>query len=56
MDADVQRNSQAKRVQVAFGSDEYFELCRKVPEAAPWLSVGQNLQIALGDVVYEITE
>ncbi len=56
VDADVQRSVQAKRVQVKFGSEEYFDLCHKAPEAAPWLSVGQNLQIALGDVVYEITE
>jgi Ca-activated chloride channel family protein len=56
IDAEVQRHVSAKRVQVKFGTDAYFALCRQAPEAARWLSVGRNLQFALSGVVYEITE
>ena len=55
-DAEVQARPGARRVQVKFGTEEYFALCRQAPEAAQWLSVGQNLQIAMAGVVYEITE
>lgn len=55
-DADVGTLKEAKRIQVRFGSEEYFALARRAPEAAPWLSLGQNVQLALEDGIYEITE
>ncbi len=43
-----------KRVRVKFNSDDYFDLLRKHPDATGWLSVGRNVQLVLGDTVYEI--
>lgn len=56
IDSSVQRLKNAKRVQVQFNSKEYFALMAKYPDAQPWLSVGRNLQLALDDTVYEISE
>jgi hypothetical protein len=55
-DALVQKLSSAKRVQIVFNSKEYFDLLVKHPEVAAWVSLGQNVQFALNDTVYEITE
>jgi Ca-activated chloride channel homolog len=52
VDAEAQRAT--KRQQVQFGSDSYFELLKKHPEAAAWLALGDNVLIALNDTVYEI--
>jgi Ca-activated chloride channel family protein len=46
----------AKRQRVQFNSEDYYALLQKHPEAAPWLALGQNVQVALGDTVYEITD
>jgi Ca-activated chloride channel family protein len=54
IDAGAQRLTNRQRVQ--FNSPEYFELLKNHPEAAPWLALGQNVQVALGDTVYDITE
>ncbi|GMV40606.1 MAG: hypothetical protein AMXMBFR64_23220 [Myxococcales bacterium] len=56
VDANVQSNAGAKNVQVKFGSDAYFALLDKHPEAAPWLALGRNVQVVLGSVIYDITE
>jgi Ca-activated chloride channel family protein len=56
MDARVQQMLAARRVQVQFNSPEYFELIAKHPNALAWFSVGRNIQIALGDTIYEITD
>ncbi len=56
IDADVQRNAAAKRIHVTFGSDAYFALLKRVPEAAAWLALGTDLQLVLADGIYEITE
>ena len=42
--------------QLKFNSEDYYALLQKHPEAAPWLALGQNVQVALGDTVYEITD
>ncbi|MBS0657454.1 MAG: VWA domain-containing protein [Verrucomicrobia bacterium] len=39
---------------IAAGSDEYFALLRKHPEAGQWLALGNSLLIHLGGVDYEI--
>ena len=46
----------AKRQRVQFNSDEYFDLLKDHPEAAPWLALGQNVVLTLGDTVYQISE
>ncbi len=56
IDANVQKLSNALRVQVRFNSDDYFALLAKHPHAAPWFSIGRNVQVALEDTIYEITE
>ena len=44
----------ARRIQLAFGSDEYFKLLISRPDIQPWLSVGANVQLILDDTIYEI--
>ena len=56
IDANVQAKPGARRVQVKFNSDEYFGLMGKHPSMPQWLSVGRNVQVALGDTVYEIVD
>ncbi|MDQ6912861.1 MAG: VIT and VWA domain-containing protein [Verrucomicrobiota bacterium] len=53
---DAKSQSLTKRQQVRFNSEDYFALLTAHPEAAPWLALGQNVQVALGDTVYEITD
>jgi Ca-activated chloride channel family protein len=45
-----------KHQNVQFNSDAYFDLVKKHPEAAQWLALGRNMQLALDDTIYEITE
>ncbi|MBN1424527.1 VWA domain-containing protein [Candidatus Fermentibacteria bacterium] len=56
IDASVQTTADARRIQVRIGSDEYFTLLKKHPNAAQWLSVGRNVQVLLDDTVYEVIE
>jgi Ca-activated chloride channel family protein len=55
-DALVQTLPNAKRVQVTFNSREYFDLVAQHPEAASWVSLGQNVQFVLLGTVYEIVD
>ena len=54
IDANVQKLPNARRLQVKFGSDEYFDLLTKHSAVTQWFSLGRNMQIVLDDVVYEI--
>ena len=56
IDAGVQKAANARRVRVQFDSPEYFELLKQHPTATRWFSMGRNLQLLLGDAVYEIYE
>ena len=56
IDSLVQMNQRAPRTRLRFDSDEYFNFVRQHPEAAAWLSVGRNLQLVLGERIYEIYE
>ena len=53
-EAQVQQQSQARKVRVAFGSPDYFELLEKQPQTRAWLALGQNVQFVLHGIVYEI--
>jgi Ca-activated chloride channel family protein len=53
---DTSAQNVTKRLRVQFNSDDYFNLLKKHPEAAPWMALGQNVLLALDDTVYEITE
>lgn len=55
-DAEAQQNRTAKRQQIKFASEEYFRLLTSNRDAASWLALGRNVQFALGDTFYEITE
>ncbi len=53
---DTSAQDMTKRQRIQFNSDEYFNLLKKHPEAAPWMALGQNVVLALDDTVYEITD
>ncbi len=46
----------AKRIQIAFNSDAYFDLLKKFPDSAQYLSLGHNVTVELGGTTYDITE
>jgi Ca-activated chloride channel family protein len=56
IDAQVQSRPEARRVQVRFNSDEYFELLARHADAPQWLSVGRNVVLLLDDTIYEIVD
>lgn len=57
VDGDIQKKqANVKRVQIKFGSREYFDLLAKIPEAAAWFALGNNVHFTHGDTVYEIVE
>ncbi|HTL57169.1 MAG TPA: VIT domain-containing protein [Candidatus Limnocylindrales bacterium] len=56
IDSAIQKSSNAKHVRLQFGSDDYFAFLVRHPQAAPWLALGQNIQVLLGVTVYEIYE
>jgi hypothetical protein len=56
IDSDVQKKANARRVQVQFGSQEYFDLIAKQPQAKSWFALGTTVEFTVGDTVYEVTE
>jgi Ca-activated chloride channel family protein len=56
VDSETQKHPNAKRVRVQFGSADYFALLGKAPDVKSWLAVGRNLEIVLGDTIYEVGE
>jgi len=56
VDAEAQKRPEARRVQVAFGGDDYFALLARHPDVAAWLSVGRNVQFLLDQTVFEIVD
>ena len=56
IDARVQSRAGARVIQVKFNSDEYFALMARHPDMPQWLSLGRNVQVVLGDVIYEIID
>jgi Ca-activated chloride channel family protein len=54
IDSNVSAQNSANSTRIAFGSDDYFALLDKHPEARPWLALGQNVKLLLGASVYEI--
>lgn len=43
-----------KQRQVAFNSDEYFDLLKKHPEALAWFSLGSEVDVVLDDTLYMV--
>jgi Ca-activated chloride channel homolog len=56
IDGSVQKLKNPKRVRIQFNSKEYFDLVAKKPETLRWLALGQNVQFALNDTIYEVVD
>ncbi|HEY6168640.1 MAG TPA: VIT domain-containing protein [Verrucomicrobiae bacterium] len=56
VDADAQKEQSAKRVQLKFGSKEYFDFYAKNTAARPWLALGRQVQFVFNGTAYEVTE
>jgi hypothetical protein len=46
--------SDAKRVRIQFGSQDYFDLLAKYPQTAPWLALSQSVQFLWEGTIYEV--
>jgi Ca-activated chloride channel family protein len=53
-DAEGATKQNLKNRQVAFNSDEYFALLRTNPDVAAWLSLGNEVDVVIGDKLYQI--
>jgi Ca-activated chloride channel family protein len=53
-DADAATKQNLKNKQVAFNSDDYYALMRDHPDAAAWLSLGNEVDVVIGDTLYQI--
>lgn len=53
-DSTAQGKPNLKNVQIKFNSDEYFALLKEHPEAAQWLSLGDNVDVVIGDTLYQV--
>jgi hypothetical protein len=56
VDTDVEKMPEARRIRVRFDSREFFELLIKYPKTLPYVTSARNLDLAVGDTVYEIYE
>jgi Ca-activated chloride channel family protein len=53
-DGTAQTKKDLKPKQVAFNSVDYFDLIAKNPDAAQWLALGNEVDVVLGDTLYQI--
>jgi Ca-activated chloride channel family protein len=53
-DSTAQSKKDLKTVHVKFGTDEYFDLLKKHPEAAQWLALGDNVDVVIGETLYQV--
>jgi Ca-activated chloride channel family protein len=56
VDAGAQKQRSARKVQLKFGSPEYFEFYAKNAAARPWLALGRQVQFLLNDTLYEVVD
>ena len=57
IDADAQKQSaNAQRVQLKFGSQEYFDFYAKNVAARPWLAIGRQVQFVHDGALYEVVD
>ena len=54
VDGTAQTQKGLKQQQIKLGSDEYFALVSANREAAPWLSLGTEVDVVIGDTLYQI--
>jgi Ca-activated chloride channel family protein len=55
-DANLSTQKNAHVTRLPFGSDAYFAFLAQHPEAEPYLALGRNVKIALGNDEYDISE
>jgi Ca-activated chloride channel family protein len=53
-DSTAQAKKDIKAVNVQFNSDAYFALLKDHPEAAAWLSLGDNVDVVIEDTLYQV--
>ena len=53
-DSTAQSRNDLKRVEVAFGSDSYFDLLKNNAQFAQWMSLGDKMDVVLGDTLYVV--
>ena len=53
-DNQVQASKHLKQQRVKFNSDEYFALLRKHPLAAAWLALGNEVDVVIGETLYQV--
>jgi hypothetical protein len=57
VEADAQKlQANARRVQLKFGSTEYFDFYAKNTDARPWLAVGRQVQFIHHGTLYEVVD
>lgn len=56
VDGTIAGRTVARRVSLTLGTPEYFDLLRRHPETAPWLALGRQVELRVGDVVYVVGE
>lgn len=56
IDSEVQKQVNARRVRLPFGSAEYFAVLARHPQAKSWLALGPQVEFTVGDTIYEVTE
>jgi hypothetical protein len=56
VDEVVETMPEARHIRVRFDSPEFFRLLVKRPELLPNIGSARNVQVALGDTIYEIYE
>jgi Ca-activated chloride channel homolog len=56
IDSAIQKQPDAKRIRLQFGSPEYFDLIAKNEKVLPWMALGQNVQFVLDKTIYEVYE
>jgi Ca-activated chloride channel family protein len=55
-DSNLSTQKNAHVTRLSFGSDEYFAFLAQHPETEPYLALGRNVKIALGNDEYDISE
>jgi hypothetical protein len=53
-DSTAQQRKDLKRQEIAFNSDAYFDLLARFPEASQWLSLGEEVDVVLGETLYVV--
>ena len=53
-DTASQSKKNLRRQEIKFNSDDYFALAKDRPEVAQWLSLGEEVDLVIGETLYVI--